>query len=189
MNSKRVSVLVAAAVLLTSCAGAGWRPAEPKDDQQRRAFDEVVETVERFEARDPSIRYALSQAHAFAVFPSVGKGALWVGAAHGDGHVFRGAELIGSSTLTQVTAGAQIGGQAYSEIIFFRDAAALRDFTQGNYELGAQASAVAVTAGAAANASYDEGVAIFTLPKAGLMFEASVAGQKFTFEPVPPSDS
>jgi lipid-binding SYLF domain-containing protein len=85
--------------------------------------------------------------------------------------------------LTQLTIGFQLGGQAYSEIIFFKDKKALDDFKSGNFELGAQASAVAVTAGASADADYDKGVAIFTQAKGGLMYEASVGGQKFSFKP------
>ena len=97
--------------------------------------------------------------------------------------LLKGGKAIGRSTLTQVTVGLQLGGQVYSEFIFFKDDAALANFQRGNYEAGAQASAVAVTAGASADADYDKGVAIFTHVGGGLMAEASVGGQKFTYEP------
>ena len=100
------------------------------------------------------------------------------------GEVYEQGVLIGTSSLTQLTIGWQLGGQAYSELVFFKDKAALDDFKRGNFELGAQASAVAATAGASADASYDNGVAIFTLAKGGLMYEASIGGQKFSFEPI-----
>ena len=106
-----------------------------------------------------------------------------IGGASGDGTVFQGGESIGSSSMSQVTIGLQLGGQTYREAIFFKDKAALDSFKQGNYEMAAEASAVAVKSGAAKNAGYERGVAIFTMAKGGLMFEASIGGQKFSFEP------
>ncbi len=118
----------------------------------------------------------------YAVFPSVGKGGIGIGGAHGKGLVIAGDKVIGTTSLSQITVGLQLGGQAYAEFIFFRDQTALDDFKRGNYEMGAQASAVAATAGAAADASYNSGVAVFTNTTGGLMFEASVGGQKFKFD-------
>ncbi|MBF0189104.1 MAG: hypothetical protein HQL50_14370, partial [Magnetococcales bacterium] len=118
------------------------------------------------------------------IFPTVAKGGLWIGGAYGSGRVYRSNQLIGTSSLTQLTVGLQAGGQAYSEIIFFKDRTNLEDFTRGNFEFDGQISAVVVTAGAAANADYNDGVAIFTLPKGGLMLEVSVGGQKFSFDPI-----
>ena len=123
----------------------------------------------------------MDEAHAYAIFPTVGKGAITVGGAHGNGQVYERGELIGYARLNQVSMGFALGGQSYSEVVFFADRDALEDFQSGNFELGAQASAVAVTAGASADASYDNGVAIFTLAKGGLMYEAAVAGQKFGY--------
>ena len=93
-------------------------------------------------------------------------------------------QVVGKTTLTQVTVGLQLGGQVYSEFIFFKDDVALGNFKRGNFELGAQASAVAATAGASADADCDKGVAIFTNTSGGLMYEASVGGQKFKYEDV-----
>jgi lipid-binding SYLF domain-containing protein len=123
------------------------------------------------------------KAYGYAVFPTVAKAGMGIGGAYGKGKVYEKGTLIGTSSLTQLTIGFQLGGQAYSEIIFFKDKKALDDFKSGNFELGAQASAVAVTAGASADADYDKGVAIFTQAKGGLMYEASVGGQKFSFKP------
>ena len=123
------------------------------------------------------------KAQGYAVYPDVGKAGMGIGGAHGSGLGFEQGEIIGSSKLTQLSFGFQLGAQLYQEIIFFENKAAMDDFKQGNFELGAQASAVAVTLGASADADYTDGVAVFTLAKGGLMYEATVAGQKFSFKP------
>lgn len=183
MRSHNRFALMLVPVLLIGCGGSGWRP-EPAPPAQREAVqrDDVTETIARFQEEDPDITAFFEQAHAFAIFPNVGKGGIGVGGAHGHGYVYERGHLVGTTKLTQVTLGFQLGGQAYSEVIFFQDENAFRDFAEGNFELGAQASAIAVTAGASADASYDRGVAIFTLPKGGLMYEATVGGQKFSYQ-------
>ena len=155
-------------------AYAGW---------DANAEKKARETISLFKKKDPSLKPFFDKAHGYAVFPTVGKGAVGVGGAHGKGSVYKKGKFIGHASLTQITIGFQLGGQAYSEIIFFEDKETLEDFTQGNFELSAQASAVAATAGAAANADYAHGVAIFTMTMGGLMYEASVGGQKFSFQP------
>ena len=128
----------------------------------------------------------------------MGKAGFGIGAAYGKGRVFKGNAYTGDTSLTQISIGFQIGGQAYSEIIFFKDAKAYNEFTKGSFEFGAQASAVAITIGvnaqagttgnsssagkSAAKASYINGMAVYTLAKGGLMYEAALAGQSFTFE-------
>ena len=107
-----------------------------------------------------------------------------IGGAFGQGLVYRGGQHTGDSKLVQLSIGFQFGGQAYSELIFFKDKAAFERFTGDNFELSAQASAVAVTAGAAANVDYSDGIAIFTHIKGGLMYEASVGGQTFDYKPL-----
>jgi lipid-binding SYLF domain-containing protein len=97
--------------------------------------------------------------------------------------VFQGGKSIGSTVMSQVTIGLQLGGQTYSEIIFFQNQAALDAFTKGNYEFSANASAIAAKEGASKTANYNMGVAIFTAGPEGLMFEASVGGQKFSYTP------
>ncbi len=143
------------------------------------------------------------KSYAYAVFPTVGEGALGVGAAHGKGHVYVHGKWVGDVTMNELSVGFQAGGQAFSQIIFFQDKRALDEFESGSFEFGADASVVAVTAGASANAGTDgtgsgvsggmkdavlrgeyyKGMAVFTIPKGGLMGQASVAGEKFTYTP------
>ncbi len=185
--SPLILVTAISAFALSGCGGAGWEPQSPDTAAAPSAPDSAVDTssstVARFRAEDPALEPFFENCHGYAVFPSVGKGGFWIGGAHGKGEVFASGRLVGTAALTQLTAGPQVGGQEYSEIIFFRDAASLRDFTNGNFELGAQVSAVALDGGNARHAAYDEGVAVFTLAKRGLMAEATVAGQKFDFSP------
>lgn len=132
---------------------------------------------------DPGIQAFFDNAAGYAVFPSVGKGGIVVGAAYGKGLVIVNEQVDGYTTVTQGTVGLQLGGQVYSLFVFFKDEAAIANFRRGNFEFGAQASAVAATAGASADTSYDKGVAVFTNAAGGLMVEGSVGGQKFTYEP------
>ena len=141
--------------------------------------------------------------YGYAVFPNVGKGGVGVGAAHGTGRVYEQGKVVGDTKMSQVSIGAQLGGQAYSEIIFFEDKRAFDEFTSGSFEFGAGVSAVAITAGASAKAGssgsgagasggkndastaggYHKGIAVFTVAKGGLMYEATVSGQKFKYTP------
>ncbi|MCE2614116.1 hypothetical protein LVD13_14160 [Flavobacteriaceae bacterium D16] len=123
-----------------------------------------------------------NNAHGYVIFPNVGKGAIGIGGAAGNGVAYEGGEEIGMAKLTQLSIGFQWGGQAYREIIFFQDKAAMDRFKENKVEFSAQASAVAVTAGASADAKYVDGVMVFTMQKGGLMYEASVGGQKFKFD-------
>jgi lipid-binding SYLF domain-containing protein len=148
-----------------------------------RAQEGVEAAIADFVDTDPGTQWWFENAYGYAVFPSVGKGAIGIGGAHGGGWVYEQGRLVGRSKLTQVTIGFQLGGQAYREVVFFKDRTALDDFKRGNFELSAQASAVAVTAGASGDIAYNRGVAIITIAKGGLMYEASVGGQKFSFDP------
>ena len=133
---------------------------------------------------DGMIKNLFDNAYGYVIFPNVGKGAIGVGGASGNGAVFENGSLIGMADLKQVTVGFQFGGQAYSEVIFFETAAALNRFKENKFEFAAGASAVAVTAGTAANVKYKEGVMVFSHVKGGLMYEASVGGQKFKFKKI-----
>ena len=164
---------------------AGWNPSKPDTSgDQGVKNDPVAKTIANFKYYDPGLKVFFEQAHGYAVFPSITKGGLFFGGAYGEGEVYEKEALIGTSSLTQVTVGLQIGGQTYSEIIFFKDKKALDSFTGGNLEFGAQMSAIAVTAGVSTDVDYSNGVAVFTLPRGGLMAEAAIGGQKFSFEPV-----
>ncbi len=147
------------------------------------AQDNVPPVIAKFKEKDPRVAKAFTEAYGYVVFPTVGKGAIGIGGARGKGWVYERGRRIGKATLTQVTIGLQLGGQAYSEVIFFKDKAALDDFTRGNFEFDAQVSAIAVTARAAGDLPYRKGIAVVTMGKGGLMYEASVGGQKFAFKP------
>lgn len=177
----RVSLgFIAVLFFQTSCGG--WDPAVKKGSGENGRPD-VQKTIDTMLVRDPDLQRFFDNAYGYAVYPTVGKGAIGIGGAHGKGEVFAKGHRIGRSSVTQLTIGLQLGGQAYSEIIFFKDKDTLEDFKNGNFELSAQASAVAITAGASKDASYDHGVAVFTMTKGGLMYEASIGGQKFSFDP------
>lgn len=161
------------------------------------ADESYAEAVTNFKQASDTHKF-FDNAYGYAIFPTVGKGGFGIGAAYGKGRVYQGGHYTGETSLTQISLGFQIGGQAYSEIIFFKDAKAYNEFTSGSFEFGAQASAVAINIGAnaqagttgnsssagksAAKASYINGMAVYTLAKGGLMFEAALAGQSFTFE-------
>lgn len=166
--------------LLGITAGCtAWDP-----DGATNLHKNAADTIEAFHNRDPGMQRFFDNAYAYAVFPTVGKGGMGIGGAYGDGLVYRGGKAIARTSLTQVTVGLQLGGQTYHEMIFFRDKNAFERFKSGQLKLSAQLSAVAVTTGASADASYEQGVAVFTLAKGGLMYEASVGGQHFSYEPL-----
>jgi lipid-binding SYLF domain-containing protein len=171
--------LLTIALLLNVSTLLAWEP-DPSNKKQL----EVQAAILDIKAKDPGIEAWFDGAAGYAVFPKVGKGGLGIGGAYGTGLVIAGDKVVGTTSISQVTIGFQIGAQAYAEFIFFRDDIALESFKRGNFEMGAQASAVVAKAGASADAAYDKGVAIFTNISGGVMAEASVGGQKFKFEPV-----
>lgn len=173
-----------ASVRLTLLALAAFSTApavRAEDDDDKEA--QVAEVIARFKEKDPDMAQVFADAYGYAVFPTVGKGAIGIGGARGKGRVYQQGRLVGRSTLTQVSIGFQFGGQAYSEVVFFKNQSAFDDFKRGRLKLDAQASAVALTARAAKDVAYRRGVAIVTMAKGGLMYEASVGGQKFSFRP------
>jgi lipid-binding SYLF domain-containing protein len=151
-----------------------------KEKDREKLTAEVTEAVEHFKKSDSTLKEFFTKSSGYAVFPKVAKGAMGVGAANGKGQLFEKGKAIGQTGLTQVTIGLQLGGQVYSEVIFFEDEKTLQNFKSGNLELTAQVSAVAAAEGASKNAKYKLGVAVFTLARGGLMYEASVGGQKFS---------
>jgi len=153
----------------------GWDP---------EAVEKAENTAQTMKEKDKGLGPFFEKAYAYAVFSSVGKGAIGIGGAYGKGIVFRSGKAIGSTDLKQVSIGFQWGGQAYSEIIFFENKEAFENFTNGNLKLSGQASVVAVTLGASADLAYKGGIAIVTMTKGGLMYEASVGGQHFSYKPM-----
>jgi lipid-binding SYLF domain-containing protein len=164
--------------------------------------DDYTDTVKLFSDAGQSGKF-FKNSYGYAVFPTIGKGGVGIGGAHGSGRVYAGGKYVGDSSMTQVTVGLQLGGEAFSQVIFFENKSAFDEFTGGNFEFSAQAQAVAITAGASAQATttgtsagasgtknaaktaggYHRGMAIFTVAKGGLMYEASVGGQKFSYTP------
>lgn len=174
---KTIITLLSLSVLAWTGASLAWDPDEAEELQPK-----VDVTIAKMTEKDPGMQKFFDEAAGYAVFPSVGKGGFGIGGARGKGLLIVNGEAVAVVTLTQLTVGFQAGGQAYSEFVFFEDDIALASFRRGNYELGAQASAVAITAGASADADFIGGVAIFTAAKGGLMYEATVGGQKFKVE-------
>ena len=140
------------------------------------------ETKSSFLKKDPGMSTFFNRSYAYVIFPNIGKGAMVVGGAGGKGLMFRNGAALGEAKMTQVTVGFQAGGQAYAEVIFFENKAAFDNFTESKYEFAAQVSAVAAIAGASADAAYNDGIAVFTMAIGGLMYEASVGGQKFKYK-------
>lgn len=173
------AILAAMALAATLPVVAGeWQP----DVNDKLELD-VQKAILAIKKADPGIETFFENAAGYAVFPGVGKGGFVIGAAYGKGLVIADGRTDGYTSIFQGSVGLQIGGQKYSQFIFFRDETALGHFRRGNFEFGAQASAVAITAGASADAAYDSGVAVFTHTVGGLMADASVGGQRFSFTP------
>jgi lipid-binding SYLF domain-containing protein len=184
---KGTFLVIAAALLATGAARA----------------DKYSETVDLFTNAGQSASF-FGKSHGYAVFPTIGKAGIGIGGAHGEGRVYEQGKYVGDTKMTQLSVGFQLGGQAFSQIIFFQDKRAFDEFTSGNFEFGANASAVVITAAASGTASttgasgtasggkkdaatageYHKGTAVFIITKGGLMYEASVSGQKFSYTPL-----
>ena len=165
--------------------------------------DKYADTVSLFKNAGQSASF-FGKSYGYAVFPTIGKAGLGIGGAHGEGRVYEQGKYVGDTKMTQLSIGWQAGAEGYSEIIFFQDKRAFDEFTSGNFEFGANVGAVVITAAASGTATttgstatasggkkdastagkYDKGTAIFIISKGGLMYEASVAGQKFSYKPL-----
>ena len=135
-----------------------------------------------FISSDGLMKNLFNNAYSYVIFPNIGKGGFGIGGATGNGVVYRKGKIIGMARMTQVTIGFQAGGQAYREVIFFENERVLNEFTDNKFEFSAQASAIVVSEGASANIKFTNGVMIFTHPKGGLMYEASIGGQNFSYK-------
>lgn len=173
----KIVFVTLALVFISTAALSAW-----DEDESVELDSEAQEALAAFREKDPSVEHILKQSFAYAVIPTVGKAGFGIGGARGKGVLYEGGKVTAIVTLSQLSVGFQWGGQAYSEFLFFQDYTAVSDFKNGNFELSAQASAVAVTAGVSADAKFVNGMAIFTQAKGGLMYEASVGGQKFKVE-------
>jgi len=190
MRSFRFYVLLVMTILASSFSNLA----------QADNFSNTIKVFKKF----PAVQPFFKNAYGYAVFPTVGKGGIGIGGAYGKGQVYRKGKVAGTTTLVKVTIGFQLGGQAFSQIIFFQDKRAYNDFTSGSFEFDAEASAVAITAGVQAKAGtegatagasagsstgkqaktkYRKGMATFAHIKGGAMYEAAIGGQKFSFKP------
>jgi lipid-binding SYLF domain-containing protein len=151
----------------------------PRDSKLANETEKAIKTL--YES-NPTIQKHFYDAHGFAVYPVITKGGLGIGGAGGKGLVFENYKVIGGASLAQATLGLQAGGQQYMEVIFFEDKAALDRFKEGKVKFSGQASAVALKDGASVDVDYQDGVAVFTKAKGGLMAEASLGGQKFKYK-------
>ena len=189
MNKKNIAGIVTTVVVMLAFVGAVQA-------------DDFANTIETFKKSD-QVKPFFDNAYGYAVFPTVGKGGIGIGGAYGKGQVFQGGKVTGETKLIKATIGLQLGGQAFSEIIFFEDKRAYDEFTSGEFEFDATASAVAITVGAQAKAGtegttagasagpatgkqaksiYNKGMAVFVHTKGGLMYEATIGGQKFSYK-------
>lgn len=179
IKSTLMTLLTLVAVtVVTGCT------TEPKTPQQQQSLTADAEkAVWMFQLTDPGLKALMKTTAGYAVFPNVTKGGVGIGGAYGKGVLYENGSMSGYCDLSQGSIGFQVGGQSYSELILFQTPQAVAKFKSNQFAFAAQASAVAATSGAAEDASYDHGVLVFTLTEGGLMYEASVGGQRFTFVP------
>ena len=182
MKKHMMSCLVAGMALglmaLSACSTA-------PDSKRGKANieDDAATALARAKQSDRTLVRVLDRAAGYAVFPSVGKGAVGVGGAYGKGVLYERGVAVGYCDLSQATIGLQLGGQSYTEIIAFETRDAVQTFKDGRFRFSAQATAVALESGVGANAKFTDGVMVFTFGEAGLMYEASIGGQKFSYTP------
>lgn len=150
---------------------------------------QAKQTIADFQSADANLSAFMANSAGYAVFPSVGKGGLVVGGAHGTGVLFENGVVTGRTTLTQGSIGAQAGGKTFSQILVFQSPTGVSDFKNGKFQLGADVNAIAISASVSKTLplTYTRGVAVFTMAQRGLMFQAAVSGQRFSFEPLVPT--
>jgi len=171
-------LLIAIAVSLVGCS------TSPPSGADREALaDDTAAALKQMYAQDNTLAPFLQNAAGYAVFPSVGKGAIGVGGAYGRGQVYQRGQFIGYADISQATIGIQIGGQSYGEVLAFEDAPSLSAFESGQFEFAATGSVVLIKAGAGGSARYEDGVSVFVYPVGGLMLEGAIGAQSFTYQP------
>jgi len=174
-------LLLLTCVLPVLVAGCG---TVPSSDTDRAALKiEVDGAIMKFKAKDPTLKSWFDEAKGYAVFPTIGKAGAGIGGSFGRGLVYKGGKQIGYVKVTEGSIGFQFGGQSYAMLIFFEKDANVDRFVAGSFEFSAQVSAVVATAGVASKTNYENGVAVYTMMGGGLMYEASIAGQKFNYTP------
>jgi lipid-binding SYLF domain-containing protein len=174
------SVIAAGLIGALSLGGCNTAPRSEngKEALRMNSSDTLTQAIKN----DSTLEKTIRSSAGYAIFPEVAKGAVGVGAAYGKGDVYQNGVVVGYCDMTQASIGFQLGGQAYSEILVFENPAAVERFKNGSFRFDAQATAVALQSGAGANAKFANGVAVFTMDEAGLMYEASIGGQKFSYQ-------
>jgi lipid-binding SYLF domain-containing protein len=175
--------LVALGLGQVACGGSGKDADDPSSKEPVPRVEHVDEAIAAFKAKDPSLETLFTKAAGYVIVPTVGEGAMIVGGARGTGEAFEGGAYVGMVTVTELSVGAQVGGQSFSQLVFFETPAHFKSLKEGTFEFGAEVSAVAATAGAAQTSAFKDGVAAFVLPKKGLMASAAIGGQKLSFTP------
>ncbi len=175
---RTIKMLVLAVTIICSTAAF----AQNKKDE--KIINDAIKAKQALLKQNASLEVFFSDSAGYVIFPNVGKGGFIVGGASGNGAVYENGNLIGMADLKKLNIGLQAGGQAIIEVIFFETKTDLERFKENKFQFAAEASAVAVKSGIAFNAKYKDGVAVFALPKAGLMADASVGGQKFKYKPL-----
>jgi lipid-binding SYLF domain-containing protein len=176
MNVKWTVLVLCMAIVFAGCSTA---PEKPEAKAVLTA--QTKEAVAIFKEKDPEIQRFFDKSYGYAVLPKVFKGAIWIGGAYGKGEVYEKGVMVGYCDMKQATLGFSFGGEYFREIVFFRDKADLDKFKAEEYTFSAQATGVALTAGAAAKADYKTGMAVFVTTDKGLMVDASLGGQKFKY--------
>ena len=174
---KMFKLMAAMAMILVMSVATGQTRSEKKLMQDATTAKKTMLKT------DASLEKFFDSSAGYVIFPNVGKGGFIIGGASGNGVVYENGEVVGMADLKKLNIGLQAGGQAIIEVIFFETPVDLARFKEGKFQFAAEASAVALKSGIAVNAKYKDGVAVFALPKAGLMADASVGGQKFSYDP------
>jgi lipid-binding SYLF domain-containing protein len=182
MHYRALTIAIVAALPMVATVGCSTAPSTRAD--QRELDTSAVQAVNQATAADPSLRGVLNRSAGYAVFPSAGSGGLIIGGGYGKGALFEQGHITGYCDMTLVSAGATIGGQKYSEIIAFQTPNEVAKFKNGDFKLSADASAVAINAGAAANAQFKNNIIVFVYSQEGLMADASLGAQTFRFTPL-----
>ena len=172
---------VSLCVSLPACGGSQEKAATPLEATDR--IQGIDETIAAFKQKDSTIEQLFTQSAGYVVLPTIGEGAFIVGGGHGTGEAFEAGKYVGRVTVNEVTLGAQIGGQSYSQVVFFETPVDFKRLKDNAFTFNAEVTAIAADQGTAKNAAYKDGVATFILPKKGLMASAAVGGQKLDFRP------
>ncbi|MCL2640026.1 MAG: hypothetical protein FWD53_04195 [Phycisphaerales bacterium] len=175
-------ILVPSVLMLSLLLAACGSVAPKTADDAKLRHANVTQAIADMKAKDPTLEKLFKSAHAYAIFPNVVAGGLGVGGFSGTGEVYQGGKFVGYAKMSGANIGYQIGGQSFVQVIFFQNATAFGNFKAGTLEFDAKATAVAASSGAGAQADYANGIVAFAMPRKGLMAQAAIGGQKFSFE-------